>query len=190
MPTTLPNEHLWVLFLGVLLHELGHRIVVWWSRGNCSTPQMLTAKAGEAGEYVETQIFGGVLEGWWDSGSLGDFQRLRSVAVEAPDGLLFLLGMSYCAAPASLAEKLPSDRKLSKKILSFDKPQRSLPLIDVQHLTPVSLPGPSLQRSKITTKDIRDAFHAMARKYKIVSQKEFETMGLQRTRIGPNDQYE
>ena len=76
-------------FLG--LHELAHQIVVWWSRGNCGAPQMLIVgpKAREAREYVGTQFFGGVLEGWWDSGSVGDFQRLRSIVVEAPDGRLF-----------------------------------------------------------------------------------------------------
>ncbi|EDR13881.1 uncharacterized protein LACBIDRAFT_321528 [Laccaria bicolor S238N-H82] len=50
-------------YIAVLLHELAHCLLVWWSRGDCRTPDF-GPLLRESGEFVEEAFLGGVLEGW------------------------------------------------------------------------------------------------------------------------------
>jgi hypothetical protein len=55
----------------------------------------------EAGEYVETCFFGGVLEGWWSAGHVGSFKHLKGVGIETPAKRLVMIGkvLSSCLHP-------------------------------------------------------------------------------------------
>lgn len=80
-------------YIVVLLHELAHRILVWWSRGNCHTPD-LGPLLGESGRFIEEAFLGGVLEGWWDKDREGQFKYLRDLVIETRSGRLLELGKS------------------------------------------------------------------------------------------------
>lgn len=72
-------------YIAVLLHELAHRLLVWWSRGNCRTPD-LGPLLRESGRFIEEAFLGGVLEGWWAKDKGGDFQHLRKVIIRTRSG--------------------------------------------------------------------------------------------------------
>jgi len=80
------------MFVAVLLREVTHHIVVWWSQGSCNTPQAAPF-LGEAGEFVERMFFGCVSEGWWKAGKAGAFKHLKDIAISTDDGSLYILGM-------------------------------------------------------------------------------------------------
>ena len=48
-----------VLFTTVFLHELAHSSLVWYGGGSCNSP-ILGLIDGEAGDFYERAIFGGV----------------------------------------------------------------------------------------------------------------------------------
>jgi hypothetical protein len=80
-------------YIAVLLHELAHCLLVWWSRGNCRTPD-LGPLLRESGCFIEEAFLGGVLEGWWDKNREGQFKYLRSLVIETPSGRFLELGKS------------------------------------------------------------------------------------------------
>ena len=47
------------LFTAVLLHELGHSALVWYSKGSSNSPK-LGGIEEDAGDYYEKVVFGGV----------------------------------------------------------------------------------------------------------------------------------
>jgi hypothetical protein len=82
-----------VFIRAALLHEIGHRVIVWWSHGLCDIPATFPM-SGEAGHYIENCFFGGVTEGWWTTGNVGKFEDLCEVGMESNVGSQ-ILG-SYC----------------------------------------------------------------------------------------------
>jgi hypothetical protein len=87
-------EKLALLLKSVILHELGHIIVSWWSEDTCVTPGA-PPFFGEPGDYIEGLFFGGMLEGWWVPGTVGRFEELREVGIMHLGPLI--LG-EYCMA--------------------------------------------------------------------------------------------
>lgn len=47
------------MVIAVFLHELAHSALVWYGRGSCDSPKLGNIDA-EAGDYYETEIFGGI----------------------------------------------------------------------------------------------------------------------------------
>lgn len=72
-------------YIAVLLHELAHCLLVWWSRGNCHTPD-LGPLLRESGCFIEEAFLGGVLEGWWAKNREGQFKYLRKIVIETRSG--------------------------------------------------------------------------------------------------------
>jgi hypothetical protein len=91
-------NQLCVLFLAILLHELAHRILVWWSEGLCETPEH-NPFFEEAGRFIEREFFGGVCEALWKPGK-GAFRYLLGLALQPLDGGLRLLGMFFAFSPS------------------------------------------------------------------------------------------
>ncbi|RDB17573.1 hypothetical protein Hypma_001143 [Hypsizygus marmoreus] len=82
-----PLEAVAVLILGVLLHELGTGILAWWVRDSRDVDVVkLGGILGDAGSFVENQIFGGSLEGWWGKdGTVGNLLEMECVVVVTAD---------------------------------------------------------------------------------------------------------
>ncbi|KAF5385903.1 hypothetical protein D9615_002397 [Tricholomella constricta] len=131
------------IFVTVLLYELSHCLIVWWSEGTCCTPKDLPI-LGESGEFIERELLGGVLEGWWQKDHVGTFSHLEQVAFEAAPGKLYVLDNAcalhilQCFASASSAS--PSSMP------------PVLPLLQVQSMASTPPPNPlNVSRAKFAT---------------------------------------
>ena len=67
------------LLASIILHELAHRILIWWSRGYCDTPECQPYSA-QAGCYIEKCFFGGVVEGQWE-GKTRSPEKLKGIII-------------------------------------------------------------------------------------------------------------
>ena len=81
------------MYIIVLLHELGHRLLVWWSRGDCHTPD-LGPILQESGCFIEKAFLGGIMEGWWDKNRVGEFKHLQEIVIQTQPGCFLELSKS------------------------------------------------------------------------------------------------
>jgi hypothetical protein len=49
-----------LLFVGTVIHEMGHHFILWWGKGQVQSP-LLGQSGREAGDILETSLFGGPL---------------------------------------------------------------------------------------------------------------------------------
>ena len=64
----------------VVLHEIGHRVMVWWTRGWCRKPDFSPVYA-EAGTFIEQRFIGNDVAGWSKSKVIGDFKNLKCIGI-------------------------------------------------------------------------------------------------------------
>jgi len=99
-----------------LLHELGHRLMVWWTQGSCRTPEYRPVLA-EAGNFIERQFLGAPIGGWWSAGKVGKFRHLKAI------------GVVYGGASKLFDDRISN--QISKALMNIDT---SLPLINLSLL--------------------------------------------------------
>jgi hypothetical protein len=66
----------------ILIHEVAHHIMVWWTQGWCQTP-FFHPVCAEVGNFLEEKFIGGggVIGIWWTLEKAGDFKHLQAISV-------------------------------------------------------------------------------------------------------------
>ena len=62
----------------VIAHEALHHLVVWWSKGECDSPD-INGIAKESGSYIERVWYGGVTVAEFPKDKKGVFNEMLSV---------------------------------------------------------------------------------------------------------------
>ena len=68
----------------VIAHEAIHRLLVWWSKGECHTPE-IDGIEKESGSYVEMTWYGGITVAEFPEDKRGVFTEMLSVDVAIGD---------------------------------------------------------------------------------------------------------
>ncbi|THH20064.1 hypothetical protein EW146_g1231 [Bondarzewia mesenterica] len=110
------NEALWsrlvFVFMAVLLHEVAHSALLWYSRGACNSPQ-LGGIDGEAGCFIEKRLWGGISGAEFEDST----ERLVHVGITKDEKFLFI-------------DKASADSAIKLNV------SKGLPILDVSILSP------------------------------------------------------
>lgn len=68
------------MFMSVVLHEIGHSIIIWYGGGACDSPQ-LGGIGGEAGNFIEKRFWGGISAAEFPAGEEGNILRLEDIGL-------------------------------------------------------------------------------------------------------------
>ncbi|THH03105.1 hypothetical protein EW146_g10507 [Bondarzewia mesenterica] len=110
------NEALWsrlvFVFMAVLLHEVAHSALLWYSRGACNSPQ-LGGIDEEAGCFIEKRLWGGISGAEFEDST----EHLVHVGITKDEKFLFI-------------DKASADSAIKLNV------SKGLPILDVSILSP------------------------------------------------------
>jgi hypothetical protein len=121
------------MFMSVLLHEIGHSILVGYAQGACDSPE-LDGIEREAGNFIEKRLWGGVSAAEFGSGAEGNILLLEDIGIMR-DGNFFSV-----------------DEKLALQLSQLDT-SNGFPLVDLSTLhsaAPIPI-GSGRTRSKMSS---------------------------------------
>lgn len=89
-------SRLWLMFIAVFLHELGHSSLVWYGMGVCDSPQLGNIER-EGGDFIEKAFFGGITCAEFELESM----RLMEIGIQE-NGCFYPIGKSQFSMLATL----------------------------------------------------------------------------------------